>query len=112
MQSKTPVQIWLYEQSNIRIEGRIVGFDEYMNLVLVEACERHMKSGAKKMIGKISNFIFTLYFRSYFVKGRDHHSYSKASSVIHFTLCIVQICIKLVVIMYQIVFYVCNSGVS
>ncbi|VDO04903.1 unnamed protein product [Rodentolepis nana] len=53
MQSKSPVQIWLYEQSNIRIEGRIVGFDEYMNLVLVEACERHMKSGAKKMIGRI-----------------------------------------------------------
>ncbi|VDM04334.1 unnamed protein product [Schistocephalus solidus] len=51
--SKSRVQVWLYEQCNLRIEGRIVGFDEYMNLVLVEACERHMKSGAKRFIGRI-----------------------------------------------------------
>ncbi|KAL7056048.1 hypothetical protein AAHC03_021163 [Spirometra sp. Aus1] len=54
MQKKSRVQVWLYEQCNLRIEGRIVGFDEYMNLVLVEACERHMKSGAKRFIGKSS----------------------------------------------------------
>ena len=48
----------------MRIEGRIVGFDEYMNLVLVEACERHMKSGAKKMIGACL-FILSYFFRSY-----------------------------------------------
>ncbi|BHF77334.1 hypothetical protein SprV_0602043800 [Sparganum proliferum] len=49
-QKNSRVQVWLYEQCNLRIEGRIVGFDEYMNLVLVEACERHMKSGAKRFI--------------------------------------------------------------
>ncbi|XP_018644740.1 unnamed protein product [Schistosoma mansoni] len=29
-----------------------IGFDEYMNLVLADACERHMKSGAKKPLGE------------------------------------------------------------
>ena len=27
------VSVWLYENVNTRIEGKIVGFDEYMNLV-------------------------------------------------------------------------------
>ncbi|KER25115.1 hypothetical protein T265_07341 [Opisthorchis viverrini] len=52
-QSKARVQIWLYEQTNLRIEGIIIGFDEYMNLVLGDACERHMKSGAKRPLGRI-----------------------------------------------------------
>ncbi|VEL29350.1 unnamed protein product [Protopolystoma xenopodis] len=52
LQTGTRVQVWLYEQVNLRIEGRIIGFDEYMNLVLAEACERHMKSNAVKPIGK------------------------------------------------------------
>ncbi|THD20179.1 Small nuclear ribonucleoprotein polypeptide E [Fasciola hepatica] len=50
---KIRVQVWLYEQCNMRIEGIIIGFDEYMNLVLADACERHMKSGAKKPLGRI-----------------------------------------------------------
>ncbi|VDP40482.1 unnamed protein product [Echinostoma caproni] len=50
---KIRVQVWLYEQCNMRIEGVIIGFDEYMNLVLADACERHMKSGAKKPLGRI-----------------------------------------------------------
>ena len=35
LQNKTRVQIWLYENTDLRIEGRIVGFDEYMNLSLI-----------------------------------------------------------------------------
>ncbi|KAF5663288.1 small nuclear ribonucleoprotein E [Fusarium denticulatum] len=33
------VSIWLYEQLSIRIEGKIRGFDEFMNLVIDEAVE-------------------------------------------------------------------------
>lgn len=36
---RTRVQIWLYENTKMRIEGQILGFDEYMNLVLDEAEE-------------------------------------------------------------------------
>ena len=34
LQNKTRVQIWLYENTELRIEGKIIGFDEYMNLVV------------------------------------------------------------------------------
>ncbi|KAF5398460.1 hypothetical protein P879_03184 [Paragonimus westermani] len=53
LQKKARVQVWLYEQCNLRIEGVIIGFDEYMNLVLTDACERHTKSGARKPLGRI-----------------------------------------------------------
>lgn len=33
LQQGSTVQIWLYEQLGIRIEGKIRGFDEFMNLV-------------------------------------------------------------------------------
>lgn len=33
------MQIWLYEQLGIRIEGKIRGFDEFMNLVIDDAVE-------------------------------------------------------------------------
>jgi small nuclear ribonucleoprotein E len=39
LQSKQVIQIWLYDQADLRIEGRIIGFDEYMNLVLEDAAE-------------------------------------------------------------------------
>lgn len=37
LQQHSTVQIWLYEQLGIRIEGKIRGFDEFMNLVGVYA---------------------------------------------------------------------------
>jgi small nuclear ribonucleoprotein E len=39
MQKKTRVRIWLYEDVRIQMEGVIVGFDEYMNIVLDDAVE-------------------------------------------------------------------------
>lgn len=36
LQNKARVQVWLYENVNSRIEGVIIGFDEYMNLVRSE----------------------------------------------------------------------------
>jgi small nuclear ribonucleoprotein E len=53
LQSRTLVSVWLYENVNTRMEGHIVGFDEYMNLVLDEACEVHIKNGTKKPVGRI-----------------------------------------------------------
>ncbi|CAD6643679.1 XXYS1_4_G0030900.mRNA.1.CDS.1 [Saccharomyces cerevisiae] len=39
LQQQTPVTIWLFEQIGIRIKGKIVGFDEFMNVVIDEAVE-------------------------------------------------------------------------
>jgi small nuclear ribonucleoprotein E len=39
LQQHSTVQIWLYEQLGIRIEGKLRGFDEFMNLVVDEAVE-------------------------------------------------------------------------
>lgn len=53
LQNRSRIQIWLYEQVNMRIEGLIIGFDEYMNLVLDEAEEVHMKTKTRKTLGRI-----------------------------------------------------------
>ncbi|KAI9208360.1 uncharacterized protein BJ171DRAFT_491097 [Polychytrium aggregatum] len=53
LQQKSKVQIWLYEQTNTRIEGRIIGFDEFMNLVLEEAEEVSVKNSTRTPIGRI-----------------------------------------------------------
>jgi len=53
LQNRARIQIWLYEQTNLRIEGHIIGFDEYMNLVLDDAMEVHIKNKTKKPIGRI-----------------------------------------------------------
>ena len=34
LQNRSRVSVWLYENVNTRIEGHIIGFDEYMNLVM------------------------------------------------------------------------------
>lgn len=39
LQQHNTVQIWLYEQLGVRIEGKIRGFDEFMNLVIDDAVE-------------------------------------------------------------------------
>jgi len=44
---------WLYENVNTRIEGIITGFDEYMNLVLDEAVEVHVKRHTRKELKRI-----------------------------------------------------------
>ncbi|KAI7732450.1 hypothetical protein M8C21_001980 [Ambrosia artemisiifolia] len=53
LQSKARIQIWLFEQKDLRIEGRIIGFDEYMNLVLDEAEEVSIKKKTRKALGRI-----------------------------------------------------------
>ncbi|ETV95880.1 small nuclear ribonucleoprotein E [Aphanomyces invadans] len=53
LQNKSRVQIWLYEQVSTRIEGRIMGFDEYMNLVLDDAEELDVKNLKRIPLGRI-----------------------------------------------------------
>ena len=72
---KSRIQIWLYEQSDLRIEGQIIvsylftllcnvcifelncnfpqGFDEYMNLVLDNAEELSVKKKTRRQLGRI-----------------------------------------------------------
>eukprot|EP00211_Chloroparvula_japonica_P011799 CAMPEP_0119135884 /NCGR_PEP_ID=MMETSP1310-20130426/20246_1 /TAXON_ID=464262 /ORGANISM="Genus nov. species nov., Strain RCC2339" /LENGTH=94 /DNA_ID=CAMNT_0007126829 /DNA_START=104 /DNA_END=388 /DNA_ORIENTATION=- len=52
-QNKSRIQIMLYEQTDMRIEGVIIGFDEYMNLVLDNAEEVSMKDQSRKSLGRI-----------------------------------------------------------
>jgi small nuclear ribonucleoprotein E len=58
-QTKSRVEIWLFDNTELRIEGRIIGFDEYMNCVLDDAVEVFTKKNTpgaipqKRKIGKI-----------------------------------------------------------
>uniref|UniRef100_A0A7R9UCX6 Small nuclear ribonucleoprotein E n=1 Tax=Pinguiococcus pyrenoidosus TaxID=172671 RepID=A0A7R9UCX6_9STRA len=49
----TPIRIWLYENTALFMEGTIVGFDEYMNIVLDNAAEVLARSGDRKELGRI-----------------------------------------------------------
>lgn len=53
LQSKQVIQIWLFDQADLRIEGKIIGFDEYMNLVLDDAHEVSVKRKSRKPLGRI-----------------------------------------------------------
>lgn len=53
LQNRSRVQVWLFENITLRIEGHIVGFDEYMNLVLDDAEEYHVKTDTRKPLGRI-----------------------------------------------------------
>ena len=52
LKNKERVSIWLYENTSMKLEGQIIGFDEYMNLTLDDAYEVH-KGTQRKSIGRI-----------------------------------------------------------
>ena len=45
--------MWLHENNDMRIEGLIIGFDEFMNVVLDNATEVHVKKGSRREIGRL-----------------------------------------------------------
>ena len=53
LQNKSRVEIWLFDNNEMRLEGKIMGFDEYMNIVLDETYEIHTKKKTSKPLGKI-----------------------------------------------------------
>ena len=50
LQNRSRIQVWLYEQTTTRIEGYIIDFDEYMNLVLDDVHEILL---TQKKLGRI-----------------------------------------------------------
>ncbi|SGZ51291.1 CIC11C00000001938 [Sungouiella intermedia] len=53
LQQQSVVTIWLYEQTQLRIQGKVRGFDEFMNIVVDEAVEVSTKDGSKEELGRI-----------------------------------------------------------
>ena len=53
LQNHARIQVWLNENINLRIEGHIIGFDEYMNLVLEDAYELNLKNDTRRKVGNI-----------------------------------------------------------
>jgi small nuclear ribonucleoprotein E len=51
-QKKTRVRLWLYEDTRMFMEGIIIGFDEYMNVVLDDAVEMDTKKNARLPVGR------------------------------------------------------------
>ena len=48
LQNRARIAVWLTENTKLRIEGHIIGFDEYMNVVLDDACEVLVAPDAKQ----------------------------------------------------------------
>ncbi|KAI8371237.1 small nuclear ribonucleoprotein-like protein E [Choanephora cucurbitarum] len=53
LQNKSRVQIWLFDKTDLRIEGQIIGFDEFMNLVLESAEEVDVKNNTRVKVGRL-----------------------------------------------------------
>ncbi|KIJ45696.1 hypothetical protein M422DRAFT_29786 [Sphaerobolus stellatus SS14] len=54
LQQRTKISIWLYDNVDMRIEGRIIGFDEFMNLVIDDAEEVYVKEAKPRVpLGRI-----------------------------------------------------------
>lgn len=45
--------MWLYEDTRTKLEGQIIGFDEYMNVTLDDSVEIDTKTGKRTDIGRI-----------------------------------------------------------
>ena len=83
LQTRSRVDIWLYENINMHMEGHIVGFDEYMNIVLDDAEEVYVKTNTRKQIGislihlSCEIFLQFLSLRSSIVERWQHNPYSE-----------------------------------
>ncbi|KAK4052770.1 hypothetical protein OIV83_002057 [Microbotryomycetes sp. JL201] len=51
LQAGQPVTIWLYDNLEHRLDGKIIGFDEFMNVVLDDAEEVTVKGSKSKDAG-------------------------------------------------------------
>jgi len=57
LQKHTRVLIWLYDNTEFRLEAYIIGFDEFMNVVLDDCEEVHQakgkEAGTRRDLGRI-----------------------------------------------------------
>ena len=51
LQNRSRIIVWLTENNKVRFEGIVIGFDEFMNLVLDDAFE--VTASKRKGIGRI-----------------------------------------------------------
>lgn len=51
LQNRSRIIVWLTENNKVRFEGIVIGFDEFMNLVLDDAFE--VTTSKRKGIGRI-----------------------------------------------------------
>lgn len=52
LQTKQRVAVWLYEMRDIWLEGIILGFDEFMNLVMDQAELVHFKKNTREVLSR------------------------------------------------------------
>lgn len=53
LQQEKRVVVWLQHDTALRFEGRLIGYDEFMNVVLADAVEHNKKSGKSTDIGRV-----------------------------------------------------------
>lgn len=52
-ESKQRIVVWLSKDNKIRFEGVLLGFDEFLNLVLDDAVEVNLKAGTRTEAGRM-----------------------------------------------------------
>lgn len=53
LQSRARVVVWIRDNVNKRFEGNLIGFDEWLNLVLDDTVEMNIRSNVRRNIGRI-----------------------------------------------------------
>ncbi|KAL7696687.1 small nuclear ribonucleoprotein polypeptide e [Lotmaria passim] len=53
MQEHQRVCIWLVHDNNTRLEGNLLGYDEFMNVVLGDTTETNLRTRRSHNLGKI-----------------------------------------------------------
>lgn len=53
MTNNQRVSVWLEGDNNLRFDGVVKGFDEFMNIVLEDAAEVHIKTKKRLDVGRI-----------------------------------------------------------
>ncbi|CAD2218208.1 small nuclear ribonucleoprotein E [Angomonas deanei] len=53
LESGNKVCVWLVHDTQLRYEGRLAGYDEFMNIVLQDTTEINLKTKTETSLGKI-----------------------------------------------------------
>lgn len=53
LQQQSTINIWLYDQTEVRLTGKIRGFDEFMNIVVEDAVEVNTNNDHERKIGRL-----------------------------------------------------------
>lgn len=53
LQQQSTINIWLYDQTEVRLTGKIRGFDEFMNIVVEDAVEVNSNNDHQRKLGRL-----------------------------------------------------------